>query len=438
MQEKPEKQLIRETVKDRLTGKALVRKLLLTVGLALVFGVVASLTFVLTRPIWEGDASEPATSEPITIFDDTSEAADPGSEPATEPPAESTAADEPSSEAENDLWLSLSPHVYEAVNNGIAQITEKDALYAARRRVVDRAAVSIVNVTTQSEEDWLDRSVIARQESFGVIAAVTDTEVLMLVPLGEVESADNVYATFAGKQVQLAVTGTDSVLGIAAASVPLDLIPAEFGSPVPIEMGISSYIQQGSAVIAMGSPLGLPGSVVYGVASFIDVSAPAADGIVRIIQTDMPAVSGGDGILLDFEGRMVGWLTSDFSDSTVPGCIAAISLADLRTPIEIISNGGSVAALGIRGQTVPQSVVENGTPAGVYVTEPISGQSADAAGVLGGDVITALDGESVSNFPALTKLIMSHAPGDEVALTIMRVSRGEWQEVSLTAQLGGR
>ncbi len=433
MDEKPEKKIIRETVRDRLTARAFLKKLCLTAGFALVFGIVASLTFVISKPWWEHKENAEASSEAITIFNDQT------TEASTEPSTEATT--EPDDGADDDeLWNSIRPSVQSVANDILTQVTEKDAYYNSRRKTVQQVASSIVTITVRNEEQsWLNQPVSTSGEYFGVVIAVTDSSVLLLTPVEVTGESGSIYASFGSAQLPAEIRGTDTEFGIAVISVNRADIPEAFGDIVPAEMGISSYIQQGSPVTAMGAPTGRTGSAVYGLVTFVDVNVPATDLNIRIIQTDMSAPEGCRGFLINSAGELVGWITSGFSSNTVRGCIAAVSLTDLKTPIETLSNGGAQARLGITGQTITQAVADaEGVPVGVYVTGRASGSGADTAGLLSGDVITAVDGEDIVTYAALGKLITEHVPGDEIALTIMRNNRGQWQEITLKAVLGSR
>ena len=436
MEEKPEKKIIRETVKDRMTARHVLKRLALTGCLALVFGVVASLTFVLTRPWWEKEEPTQPT-DPIVIFDDSTAAETP--EPSSEAVSEPDEPSEPGSEI-SGIWSEIKPSVQAAVNDGLQQITEKDAYYGARRLVVQKVSSSIVNITVRSEEQsWLNQSVSSSGEYFGVIIAVAGDEVLLLAPSDVTTESGSVYASFGSVQLAAEVRGADREYGIAVLSVRLSDIPESFGEPVPVEFGVSSYTQQGFPVIALGAPAVRPGSSAYGLVTYIDPNVSASDYNIRIIQTDITAPDGSRGFLVNSAGEMIGWLTTGFSEYTVEGCAAAVSIADLKYSIETISNGGIPAKLGITGQTVTQAVAgSEGLPVGVYVTGREPAAAADMAGVLSGDVITAVDGEEIVTYSALGKLINSHQPGDQIALTVMRSNRGEWQKLILEAALGSR
>jgi putative serine protease PepD len=74
-------------------------------------------------------------------------------------------------------------------------------------------------------------------------------------------------------------------------------------------------------------------------------------------------------------------------------------------------------------------------PAGAYVQSVSQGTSAEAAGVLQGDIITAIDGEKVPDFARLTARVAQHEPGDKIKLEVLRgeekrtlsVTLGSWE-----------
>jgi 2-alkenal reductase len=181
-----------------------------------------------------------------------------------------------------------------------------------------------------------------------------------------------------------------------------------------------------------------------------------------IIQTDAainPGNSGGP--LLNLEGEVIGVNESIRSSSfditgqpvnTGIGFAVPVNIVKLVVP-ELIENGSyDYPYLGIRSldeiTLFQQEVLELPQASGVYVTEVTDGSPADEAGLqsgdefvpdttipLGGDLIVEVDGESVYNFNDLiTYLILNKAPGETVALTVLR----DGETINLDLTLGAR
>ncbi|MFC7448269.1 S1C family serine protease [Rhodococcus daqingensis] len=196
----------------------------------------------------------------------------------------------------------------------------------------------------------------------------------------------------------------------------------------PIELGSSADLQVGQGVVAIGSPLGLAGTVTSGIISSLNrpvsTSGEAANQstVIDAIQTDAainPGNSGG--ALVDMEGRLIGINTAI---ATLGGAQAggqqggsiglgfAIPVDQARRIADELSKTGK-ASQAIIGVTVPSNDDSHG--AGVKDVSP--GGPAAQAGIPGGAVITRVDDRVIDSGDALIAAIRSHAPGDKVKIT---------------------
>ena len=220
----------------------------------------------------------------------------------------------------------------------------------------------------------------------------------------------------------------------------------------PATLGSSADLVVGDTVLAIGSPLGLDGSVTSGIVSALDrsitlneSSSPFGGGgsgttaVIDAIQTDAainPGNSGG--ALANADGEVVGINSAiaSLSQGTTDqsgniGVGFAIPIDDAKAIADELIQNGEVthAFLGVRvAQTVPG---DNGSQ-GAVIADVEDGSPAADAGLQAGDVVTAVDGDQVTNGADLTSIIRSHDPGDEVTLTIQR----DGDEQQVTATLG--
>jgi putative serine protease PepD len=246
-----------------------------------------------------------------------------------------------------------------------------------------------------------------------------------------------------GSTADAAIVGRDPAtdLAVIEAEDVSGLTPATFGS--------SDDLTVGDTVLAIGSPLGLDGSVTSGIVSaknraitlqgesdgrspFGGSGSSARDvAVINAIQTDAainPGNSGG--ALINADGEVIGVNTAIASlaqgTSSQGGNIGvgfAIPIDAARDIAEQLIDDGSVthAYLGVSVADAESGAlvgaVEDGTPA------------ADA-GLAEGDVVTAVDGDRVGDASALTAAVRSHAPGDEIEVTYVR--DGDEQTVQVT------
>ncbi|HEX6569497.1 MAG TPA: trypsin-like peptidase domain-containing protein, partial [Acidimicrobiales bacterium] len=209
----------------------------------------------------------------------------------------------------------------------------------------------------------------------------------------------------------------------------------------PATLGSSADLHVGDTVMAIGSPLGLDGSVTSGIVSALGRaitlqaeeqspfggnggSASGADtAVIDAIQTDAainPGNSGG--ALVNADGEVVGINTAiaSLAQGTTSqggniGVGFAIPIDAARDIASQLVEDGSVthAYLGV-------SIADTDTGSGALVGAVDEGQPAADAGLQEGDVITEIDGRAVSGAAGLTAAIRSKSPGDKVEVTYTR------------------
>jgi putative serine protease PepD len=243
--------------------------------------------------------------------------------------------------------------------------------------------------------------------------------------------------TFAdGRTMGFTVVGTDPSSDIA-------VVRAQGASGLtPITLGSSGNLRVGQDVVAVGSPLGLEGTVTTGIISALN--RPVAAGgdagnqntVLDAIQTDAainPGNSGG--ALVNMNGELVGvnsaiaTLGGDAGPQAQSGSIGlgfAIPVDQAkRIADELIQSGtASHASLGVQ--------VGNDTGVdGAKIVEVTSGGAAAAAGLPSGVVVTKVDDRVIGSADALVAAVRSKAPGDKVTLTYLDPS-GKSQTVQVT------
>jgi len=250
--------------------------------------------------------------------------------------------------------------------------------------------------------------------------------------------------TLDGTQYDAEVVGTDPYSDLAVLKIDASDLKA-------VSFGDSDQISVGQWVMAFGSPLDprLNNSVTAGIISALgrlrsmpqrSPNPAQSSGVNNFIQTDAainPGNSGGP--LINLRGQLVGLNTAIASQTGgYQGIGFAIPANTVeRVTTQIIEEGDVRRAyLGIRYGEAPQSLVQNEElPQGSAVVSQVeSGTPAAEAGLQAGDIITAIDGETLNNYLQLGNQIASMQPGDEVSLQINR--DGETQTLSVT--LGSR
>ncbi len=238
-----------------------------------------------------------------------------------------------------------------------------------------------------------------------------------------------------GRSSQAVVVGRSPAYDLAVLDV-------ELSDLTPLALGDSDEVVVGDPVVAVGSPLGLDGTVTSGIVSAVDRPVTAGGqgevSFINAIQTDAainPGNSGGP--LLDAAGRVVGVNSSIASLTSFAGQAGSIGLG-FAIPInqarvtaeQIIAEGE--ASYPIIGATLDQQ----STGQGVAIDSVVDGGPADRAGLAPGDRIVALDGVPVRGPDELIVAIRAQQPGDTVELTYERDGTEESVSVELGSAVG--
>jgi 2-alkenal reductase len=292
---------------------------------------------------------------------------------------------------------------------------------------------------------------------------VIDTDGHIVTNNHVVDQADDVRVTFPDGAVMHAdIVGTDLFSDLAVIKVS----PPQGYTFTVAELGDSDTLQAGQTVIAIGNPFGLTGSMTVGIVSAVGRTLPSGNAPDQgsfqnplIIQTDAainPGNSGGP--LLDSQGKVIGVNAAIRSDTGANSGIGfAIPVNTVKMIVKQLIASGHVryAYLGITSQSDPtlaELSLEHNLPVqqGVLIASVAPGGPADQAGlkggtqqttfrghnvVLGGDIITAVDGKPVRDFDTLIGyLIMNTVVGQTINLTVIR--DGQTLQIPLT--LGAR
>jgi 2-alkenal reductase len=280
-----------------------------------------------------------------------------------------------------------------------------------------------------------------------------------------VDGADQIRVTFAdGTTVDAKRVGNDPNSDLAVIQVD---VPA--GQLHPVTLADSSQVKVGQLAIAIGNPYGLSGTMTSGIISALSRTLPVGldsanfgagptYSIPDIIQTDAsinPGNSGG--VLVDDQGQLIGVTAAIQSTTGANAGIGFVIPANIVKKVvpALIQNGKVEHSwMGISGVTLtPDLVQEANLPEnqqGVLVVEVSSGSPAEKAGLrggsqgssannqsvpMGGDVITAIDGQVVTRFEDLVSYLFNQTEvGQTVKLTVLRGGQQQTLDLTLGAQ----
>ena len=421
------------------------KKIALGICCGLLFGIFAGIGFeaVTTASSLAKNAVTKETTAQPEIQSTVPEAADIDSTPDT---------------ADASASIAESQSLGTAVADGTVLTTTTDVT-----EVVKKVMPSVVSVNNKYIEttSFFGQQYNSEGEASGsgIIVGQNDSELLIATNNHVVESAEELTVQFAdGSQSQAQIKGTDADKDLAVIAVQLSDISSDTMSSISIAtLGDSNALTVGEPVIAIGNALGYGQSVTTGVVSALN-RAIASDGSQNVqmgtdtevntfIQTDAainPGNSGG--ALLNIHGEVIGINSNKIGGSTVEGMGYAIPISDAKPIIENLMtkqtrlkvNEDSKGYFGITGIDVVAEYSEiYGMPQGVYVSSVTEGTGAAQAGLVKGDIITALNGEEIKSMEELKNELSYYAAGTTVELTIMQGSPTGYQAKTVQVTLGG-
>jgi len=278
-----------------------------------------------------------------------------------------------------------------------------------------------------------------------------------------VAGASKITVTFSnGTTVDAKLVGADpnSDLAVIKVNVPADQLH-------PVALGDSSQVKVGQVAIAIGNPFGLSGTMTQGIVSGLSRSLPVDTSsnsgstsqgpvynIPDIIQTDAainPGNSGG--VLVNSDGQVIGVtaaIRSPVDANSGIGFVIPSNIVQREVPVLIQTGHYDHPYLGISGTDLTYDLAKamnlNPTQKGALVISVSPNGPAAAAGLqgsnrqvtisgqpaeVGGDVITALNGQTINSFEDLSSYLLNNTQvGQTVTLTILR--QGQENTVQLT------
>ena len=348
-----------------------------------------------------------------------------------------------------------------AANTGIENeagliIADAETPETELTKVVDTVMPSIVSVYndfTEEVQTFYGQTFTRQGESTGsgIIIGKTDTELLIVTNNHVVDGADHLRVLFIDQETcDAEIKGTNPSNDLAVIAVALSDIKSTTLDQIKVAtLGNSDNLKIGEDVIAIGNALGYGQSVTTGIVSANnrEISDETITG--TFIQTDAainPGNSGG--ALVNINGHVIGINSSKIGGNAVEGMGFAIPISRAIPIIEELMNRETLSkveesergTIGISGVTVTSDVAKAyNMPQGVYVAQIIENGGAAKSDLHEGDIITAIDGQTVSSMEELQKQLEYHRAGTEVTLTVQRQDgKGSYAETAVKVTLGTR
>ena len=250
-----------------------------------------------------------------------------------------------------------------------------------------------------------------------------------------IEHADKIVVRLKDRrELRAKLVGTDPQTDIAVLKITADHLTA-------VPEGQSAPLQVGDYVVALGDPFGIGQTATFGIVSALGRTGLGIEGYENFIQTDAainPGNSGG--ALIGMDGKLIGINTAILTGGQGGGNVGvgfAIPIYMAKQVADQLIAHGKIerGQLGIQIEDLTPDtakVMGLSVQSGALVSRVVKGSPADKAGVKAGDVVTALDGQTLEGSADLRNRVGLIAPGATVKLSVLR--KKEQKTISVTLE----
>ncbi len=417
-------EMIKERMKERpINRKKLMRRTVITVSMAVIFGVFACITFLVLEPVISKILYPAPAPEEVILPEEVEEIL----------PEDMLITEE---EPKPETTIQIQKYELDVLENYDSTYEELYALVKNFRR-------SMVIVTEVNQDvDWFNNAYENKGQYSGVIFANNKTQFFVLVDSLEVEKAEEITVTFQdgvsvlGKYVQ-----HDTNLGLSVISVNMSDISEKTMDVIGVtNLGSSrSASLLASPVIVLGKIYGNTDSVAYGMITTEDNIINLTDCNYERLTTDIYGSEEATGFVMNTDGHLLGVVNQEHNTDVTKNLISFVGITEMRRTLERMCNEKEVPYLGVEGMDVTEAAnVQQGVPLGAYVTEVVMDSPAMKAGIQSGDIIVAIDGMPILSFSQYVDVLAGYAPEETVNVQIRRQGGNEYREISIPIILGKR
>lgn len=429
-----------EKIKQRPVNKAkLLRRSIITALMAVIFGLIACLTFLILEPVfsnWLYPEEEPG----LIIFPEEQEEMSPEDMLSDNMQKEEEL--ETAVEEENNTINAFSKEeIAELFSNVSLDLNHYKQLYSALSNYTTELNKSMVLVTAvSSDTDWFSNTYESKGQSSGLIYGNNGIELLILSEYETIKNAEKITVTYHNNvQEEAVIKQYNQELNLAILSVSITLNNATMieNEITLASLGSSNYSKiVGTPVVVVGSPLGKNGSIGYGMITYAGNQATLTDANYNILTTDIVGGGSSSGVVFNLQGQVIGIVTNQ-TDAELEHILSAYAITDLKEIVQKMSNGVPIAYLGISGVDVTEEAhTELNVPYGAYIKEVKMDSPAMLMGIQSGDIIVSINEHSVEKFSDFGSELMKVEAGQEVQLVIMRQSQEEYKEMDFIVTTG--
>ncbi len=318
------------------------------------------------------------------------------------------------------------------------------------------SVVAITCVSVQQVQDWMFGGNYQQEVSnagSGIIVGKNEDELLIATNEHVIDGASEITVTFIDNEsVAATVKGTDEN-DLAVVAVKISDIKEETLNQIKVAaIGDSEALKEGEQVVAIGNALGQGTAVAAGYVSALNQTITFDNVEHDVIQLDIAINHGNSGgALFNMRGELVGINEAkgvvSSTGEAADGMGYAIPINEAEPILNNLMNRQTrdktseeeQGFLGVSGINVSSDASNMyNLPVGVYVNSVTEEGPAEAAGIQAGDIIKSFDGQKVSDFAELQKLLTYYKAGETVEVVISRADDGNYEEQTVEVTLAPR
>ena len=427
-QENDDYSFMQEQIKKRpINKKKLLKRTFMTGALAIMFGVIASLVFILLEPALTKLVSPKEEKPSISLPE------------VTLPEEVNEVLPEDMIQEQEELDEKDKPAETIVQNTNIIQKTELEIedyqlLYGKLSGLAGEVNESMVVVMgSSSDVDWFSNVYEEQSSVSGLMVADNGKDLYIISNYAKLSDATEIEVIFdEGVVCKGEVTAYDKATNIIVISVPLSSFSSEFRKSLTYATLGNSNVgnRVGDVVLAVGDPMGYSSSVGYGIITSVGSPIYTPDHNYKLITTDIYGSRSAEGFLCNTKGQIIGVLNQKYNNSDLGNQISAIGISELKHLIEDLSNQVERPYVGMTLAEITPQAMENGIPEGAFVRKVELDSPAMEVGIAAGDIITGLDGTHITSAAETEEKLRHYKPDDEVDLVILRPTGEEYKEVN--------
>lgn len=468
-------EFLQEKIKERpINKKKLLKRTIITASMAVLFGLLACLSFLLLEPVlnnWLYPEEEPEIvtfpqeknemrpedmlTEGTTTGQEETEAYDETKENTSSKEQETSSAQmtemvsENSSEseetAETEPNSSEPPKPEESAAGMETAPAESEPLepyqmqYEELYKVYREIASSMVTVTAvHADVDWFNNTDQSEGTTAGVIIANNNRELLILSRKSSLDNAQAIRVSFCdGVEADAVIKQYDENTDLAVLAVDLKYIASDTLSAVTVATLGSSIISgiTGTPVIAVGNLFGYKDTVCYGMITSKNNVVTMADSEYKLMTTDIYAGTNPSGILVDMNREVIGIIDNSHNHEDTKNLLSAVGITELKGLITKLSNGEDIPYLGIYVQDISeQTGRELNILPGVYIVDIDMDSPAMLKGIQKGDILVRAGTQQINSAADYMNVLRNVHVENSIDIVVRRASVNAYEEMHFMIQ----